>query len=94
MLMPTLSVTIIGVLVALGAVAVRHASLGRALLFGLAGAWAGFLAGALVGVVIDVVAGTGWMLALSGHVAALAAAVALVAARFGDARLRDTSNEA
>lgn len=76
--MPLFSVTAIGLLAA----AVAGTTFGvrplRALLLGVAGAWGGFLGGALVGVVVDVLAGTGHMLAITGHAAAVAVAAIAV----------------
>lgn len=69
MLMPTLSVTAIGVLIAVVGIFLARPPK-RALLHGLIGAWLGFLAGAALGVAIDVVLGEGVYLALFGHVAA------------------------
>ncbi|MDI3423181.1 hypothetical protein [Streptomyces luteolus] len=74
MLMPTLSVTLIGLLVAVvltwggwpGA---------RPLLGALVGAWAGFALGALAGLAVDVISGQGFFLALAGHAAALPGAI-------------------
>ncbi|MER7012821.1 hypothetical protein ABT324_15500 [Saccharopolyspora sp. NPDC000359] len=74
--MPLLSVTAIGLVAAVLVITTRHASPVRALLLGLAGAWAGFFGGALVGVVVDVIAGTGWAVALVGHAAAVIGAAA------------------
>ncbi|MDA3648833.1 hypothetical protein LZ318_06085 [Saccharopolyspora indica] len=76
MLMPLLSVTAIGLVTAVLVVITRHAPPVRALLLGLVGAWAGFAGGAVVGVVVDVIAGTGWMVALAGHVVAVIGAAA------------------
>lgn len=77
MLMPTLSVTGIGVLAALVAIG-RGAPTPNALLRGLLGAWLGFLAGALPGVLIDVIVGDGIYVALLGHAgAAIGALVGL-----------------
>lgn len=81
MLMPTLSVTAIGVLVAVAAMTIRRSSPGHAFLLGVVGAWIGFALGAVAGMLVDVVAGTGWVLALSGHVAACAVAVGLAFSR-------------
>lgn len=77
MLMPTLSVTAIGVLAGLVAIGLRRRP-ASALLRGLLGAWLGFLAGAVVGGAADVLAGTGGLLALVGHLGAVAGAAAAV----------------
>lgn len=87
MMMPALSVTFIGLMVALtvvGARAVRRRRpavpfSGRWLVVAVgavAGAWAGFVAGALAGVVLDVTTGSGMFVALLGHAVALPYAVA------------------
>lgn len=73
MLMPTLSVTVIGVVVAPLAMA-RGARPGVALVRGVVGAWLGFLAGAIPGVLIDVATSSGWYVAVPGHAGALAGA--------------------
>ena len=74
MLLPTASVTLIGLIVGVaGYLMTRHrpaATLG----IGVAGAWIGFLAGALVGVVIDLVLRDGVYVAIIGHVVAIAGA--------------------
>lgn len=54
---------------------------GSRILLGVVGAWIGFALGAVAGMLVDVVAGTGWVLALSGHVAACAVAVGLAFSR-------------
>ncbi|MDQ8703388.1 hypothetical protein RCO28_12945 [Streptomyces sp. LHD-70] len=72
MLMPTLSVTLMALVVAV-AVALtwgRWPS-GRHLLGALVGAWAGFALGALAGLVLDVTTGNGFFLAVVGHAAAI-----------------------
>ncbi len=75
MLMPTLSVTLIGLIVVALVVLTARAPLGRTLLFGLVGAWAGFAAGALGGLLVDVVTASGFHLALVGHAVAVLGAV-------------------
>ncbi len=80
MLMPTVSVTVIGLTV--GLVGLLLFSRGRAwqeLLRGLVGAWAGFLGGALAGVIMDVMLGTGVFVALVGHGLAVLGALVAVA---------------
>lgn len=75
MLLPTLSVTAIGLVVGLvGAIGLRRLSLG-CVGWSLAGAWAGFLAGGVPGVLVDVVLGTGVWLAVIGHGGAVVGAV-------------------
>src|SRR5690554_4169996 len=78
MLMPTVSVTVIGLTV--GVVGLLLFNRGRAwrdLLRGLVGAWLGFLGGALAGIIMDVMLSTGVFVALVGH--GLAVLGALVA---------------
>ncbi|MFP3914152.1 MAG: hypothetical protein ACLFWM_04695 [Actinomycetota bacterium] len=73
MLMPTLSVTLIGLTI--GAVAGLTRGLpGRGILVGTVAAWAGFVVGAFVGVLLDALLGTGVWLAWLGHGGALVAA--------------------
>lgn len=77
MLMPALSVTLIGIAVAMVGMARRRprpAMLRR----GLVGAWLGFLVGAMPGVLLDVILADGVYLPLFGHVAALAGAAIAV----------------
>jgi hypothetical protein len=82
MLLPTMSVTIIGLLAGVLAMLAGRSRPGPSLARGLAGAWIGFIAGALVGVIIDVILQTGIYVAMIGHgAAALGAFVALT--RFG-----------
>lgn len=70
---PTLSVTLIGLLVGAAVMLVTRTGW-RALLVGLAGAWVGFGIGALVGLAADIILGTGVGVALAGHVLALVGA--------------------
>lgn len=83
MLMPAVSVTFIGLMAGLLAMALTTRHRPRAkLLTAVAGAWAGFAAGALPGISLDVAAGTGIFLPVVGHAGAAAgAAVALM--KFG-----------
>lgn len=74
MLMPLMSVTLIGLIVGLTAGA-SSGRVGRALLQGVVTAWAGFAAGAMAGMTVDVVAGAGSWLAWLGHAGAVVAAV-------------------
>jgi len=81
MLLPLVSVSLIGMLVGLvvGLAVGPPASTGRRLALkvaaAVAGAWAGFLVFGLTGVTVDAVAGTGvWVPAL-GHVGAVFGAV-------------------
>ncbi|MGH1562251.1 hypothetical protein [Mumia sp. DW29H23] len=78
MLLPLVSVCVIGVLAGL---LVRPApplrrTLVRRLAVGVVGAWAGFAAFALLGVVVDVLAGTGTYVAVLGHAGAVLGALA------------------
>ncbi len=94
MLMPALSVTLIGVVVALAAGALRHLHPARTALPALFGAWAGFAAGAVVGVITDVISGSGSWLAVIGHLAAVAGAVLAVRAwALGPARDRGAATD-
>jgi hypothetical protein len=70
MLLPTFSVTIIGLLAGVIALLLGRYRPGPTLLRGLAGAWIGFIVGALVGLIIDVTLQTGVHVAMIGHVAA------------------------
>lgn len=76
MLMPALSVTVIGLFVGVLAGLVSG-SVARATARGLVGAWLGFLAGGLVGLVIDVTTASGGALAVLGHTGALIGALVL-----------------
>jgi hypothetical protein len=80
MLLPALSVTLIGIVTALFAI-VRGGAAGQLLLRGLLGAWLGFVAGAIPGVLLDVILGDGVYVALIGHGAAVAGAVIAVRRR-------------
>jgi hypothetical protein len=75
MVMPLLSVTVIGVIVGMVAGAATG-KIGRRPIEGVVAAWLGFLAGAVLGILLDILAGTGWIVAWFGHAAALAGAVA------------------
>ncbi|WP_436774554.1 hypothetical protein [Yinghuangia sp. YIM S09857] len=87
MVMPGLSVTFIGLLVAVVAIGARAAWTRRrsgplvdrrpgVAVGAVVGAWAGFLAGAVVGVVVDVTTGGGTFVAVFGHAVAVVGAVA------------------
>ena len=79
---PTLSVTLIGLLVGAGMMVVTRNGDWTVLLVGIVGAWVGFGIGALLGVVIDVVLGTGIWVALAGHVLALVGAAISVRLKY------------
>lgn len=67
MLLPTVSVTVIGLIAGLIFVVVRSSQPLPTLLLGVAGAWVGFIVGAIFGVVVDVIAQTGVYLGIVGH---------------------------
>jgi hypothetical protein len=75
MVMPLISVTAIGVIVGIVAGAATGKA-GHSPIEGVVAAWLGFLAGAILGVLLDILAGTGSMVAWLGHAAALRGAVA------------------
>lgn len=75
MLMPVASVSIIGLVGALVAVAAGWHRVGSAVVRGVGGAWVGFLAGAVGGLAVDVVAGTGVWVAYVGHLGAVVGTV-------------------
>ena len=77
MLMPTVSVTLIGIAVAIVGIAQGRPS-GATLRHSLVGAWLGFVVGALPGLVLDIILTDGVFLPLLGHVAALAGAAIAV----------------
>jgi hypothetical protein len=81
MIMPLVSVTFIGLTVAVALAAARQRSIPGALGRGIAGAWAGFACGALVGLTADVVLSAGGTLAVVGHYAAIGGAVTAAAKR-------------
>ena len=84
MLMPGLSVTLIGLAIAAIAIALRKPVV-PALLWGLLGAWVGFAALGLVGMVVDVVLFNGVYVAILGHIGAVIGA-AIAVARAGARR--------
>lgn len=82
---PTLSVTLIGLLVGV-AVALAGGSKDRMTVpAALLGAWVGFGVGALLGVILDIVLTTGIWVALIGHVLALVGAAIAVRLRLARA---------
>lgn len=78
MLLPTLSVTVIGLIAGLVSLLLGRDQRRLALLVGVAGAWIGFLAGGLVGVALDVTLGTGGFVAVIGHAGAALGALLAV----------------
>lgn len=80
MLMPALSVTLIGIVVGAAAIVARKrpkAALGRAFV----GAWLGFVAGAVPGVIADILSGSGAYVAVLGHAGAAVGAVVALTGR-------------
>jgi hypothetical protein len=84
MLMPGLSVTLIGLGIAAVAIARRKPVL-PALLCGLIGAWVGFAGLALIGLVIDIILFDGAYVTILGHIGAVIGA-AIAVARAGARR--------
>lgn len=80
MLMPIVSVTVVGLLAGLAGATVTGER-NQSLIRGVVTSWIGFFAGALVGLAIDTAAGTGIWLALFGHAGAIAAASAVLFVR-------------
>lgn len=74
MLMPSLSVTAIGLVI--GAVWHLFRQVDHALWRGFFGAWAGFATAGLIGLILDVSTGTGHWVPLLGHIGAGAGALA------------------
>lgn len=81
MLMPTFSVTAIGLVGALTALLLRVQPLASAFGRGLLGAWVGFLLGGVLGGVIDVITANGIFIAYVGHLGAVVGAVWLLRSR-------------
>jgi hypothetical protein len=75
MLLPTISVTVIGLIAGLLVVVTGASRPARALLLSVVGAWVGFVVGAIIGVTIDVVVQSGIYLAIVGHLMAVVGAV-------------------
>ena len=75
MLLPTVSVTVIGLIAGLLVVVVGGSQPARALLLGFVGAWVGFVVGAIIGVAVDIVVQSGIYLGIVGHLFAVAGAV-------------------
>ncbi|QGK69950.1 hypothetical protein GIY23_10830 [Allosaccharopolyspora coralli] len=79
MLMPTLSVSLIGLVVAALIMMTTPGAPGQTMLGGVLGAWLGFALGALAGSIVDVATGSGVFLAMAGHAAALVGAAVFAA---------------
>lgn len=77
MLLPTLSVSTIGLLVGLVTRPSPWTTRSRHVLGSLAVAWLGFVAGAVFGVLLDVVLTTDHWLAVLGHVGAVISSVGM-----------------
>lgn len=69
MLLPAVSVTVIGLTAGLIFVILRKDNSGAPR--GIAGAWVGFIIGAIFGVIVDVIAQTGIFLGIVGHLMAV-----------------------
>lgn len=80
MVMPALSVTAIGIVVAVVAMFGKKPPMAT-LLRAFVGAWLGFLVGAVPGVVADVISGSGIYVAVVGHIGAAAGALVAVTGR-------------
>lgn len=78
MLMPALSVTVIGIVIAVVGI-IRGKPATAMLLRGLVGAWLGFVPGVIPGVMLDVILTNGVYVALLGHIGALAGGAVAVA---------------
>lgn len=79
MLVPGLTVTVIGLVVGLmSGVVLQHAPLLRSILGGLVGAWAGFAAGALIGWLVDSVLPADSYGMMFGHALAVLGALGFV----------------
>jgi hypothetical protein len=75
--MPTLSVTMIGIVIAITGI-VRGKPAAGTLLRGIIGAWLGFVAGAVPGVALDVAVTNGVFVAVFGHIGAIVVGVMAV----------------
>lgn len=75
MLLPTVSVTVTGLIAGMIFVVVSRIQPLRTLLAGVAGAWIGFSIGAVSGVIVDVIAQTGVYLVIVGHLLAILGSV-------------------
>jgi hypothetical protein len=71
MLLPAVSVTVVGLIAGLIFVIIKRIRPLLALFWGVAGAWIGFILGAVCGVTIDVIAQTGIYVGIAGHIMAL-----------------------
>lgn len=80
MLLPGLSVTLIGLVVGLLA-GVAVGTPGRSQVRGVVAAWIGFVGGAFVGLLVDALLRTGTWLGWLGHAGAIVAAVGVAMVR-------------
>lgn len=71
MLLPAVSVTLIGLVAGLIFTLLRRSKPLVMLLLGVAGAWVGFLVGAVFGIAIDVISQSGVFVAILGHLMAI-----------------------
>lgn len=78
---PTLSITLIGLLLGAAVMVVTRRRDWTTLLAAVIGGWAGFGVGAFLGVVVDIVSNSGMWVALAGHVLALIGAAIAVRLR-------------
>ena len=76
MLLPAVSVTVIGLIAGLLFIIVGEKRLMYTLPRGIAGAWIGFIMGTILGVIIDVIAQTGIFLGIMGHLMAVFGSIA------------------
>lgn len=75
MLLPTVSVTSIGLIAGLLVVVVVGGSRPARALLSVIGAWVGFVVGAIIGVTVDIVVQLGIYLGIVGHLFAVVGAV-------------------
>lgn len=80
MLLPGLSVTLIGLVIGLLA-GLAVGTPGRGLVRGVVAAWIGFIGGAFVGLPVDALLRTGTWLGWMGHAGAIAAALGVAMIR-------------
>lgn len=86
MLVPGLTITVIGLIVGVIAGPVmQHGPVVRSVINGLVGAWAGFAAGALIGWLVDSVLPAGYYGLMFGHALAVLGALGFVTRPVGSA---------